>query len=297
MKRLLSLLAAVLMLLCWALGVAGCSGNNPSKTNKNDEEGSDVPKTPVEELTEKERMLYDALLAMSGDFNDPSAVRLLEVGDYKIYNSADYTGMGKGAFYGVAVKLQGENKAGGTLSGYFLLRTESVTLSDKSRAKMEEEARFDSSSYWQKSWDECPADEFPRSSCDTFEDYRETMVNFYLDNYYFKDEAAAREAAEEYFNSLFGEDYWDNCAEDAYPRKYFNSYEAWHDKYVSDKFNEYHYPYDFTSGSNKVEPDTRGLYTPLVEDYAIVSDAESTFDVSKINKALKYYWDERLGNS
>lgn len=118
MKRTLSL--ALALILC--LGLCACGGTAP-EADTAASTTAPVQLTAKEQLTEKELALFDALVKMvTSDFYEPSAIRVLEVGDLdertKWADDADLKDM----LYGpdsVVVRLQGENRVGGTLNNYY----------------------------------------------------------------------------------------------------------------------------------------------------------------------------------
>lgn len=118
-----------------------------------------------------EQEIVNLLKTISNDFYEPSAVCLLEIGDcrLKLYNAKNFTGMGKGYFYGIVLKLQGENKLGGTLSHYYLLRIETVTGSD---AAIDATLDFDKSNSNLKTWINCSSNQYPKTIYKTYEAYR-----------------------------------------------------------------------------------------------------------------------------
>lgn len=114
MKKILSILLA--LVLCLPLCACG---------EKKD--------TAREQLTDLERNLFDALIAISTkSFYEPAAVRVLEVCDYEERSQHLQDKDSKYGYirhnyelnYGpdtVVVRLQGENKVGGTLNHYYLI--------------------------------------------------------------------------------------------------------------------------------------------------------------------------------
>ena len=277
MKRLMS---AVL-----ALSFAACGGKNEANNDgKTAEQSTPDPNA----LTEDEQLLVDLLIKISNDFYEPSAVRVIDLGDYRLYDASEYSGMGYGSYYGIKVKLQGENKVGGTLNHPYLIRVKVVGAEEAKRAAAEK--KFDSSRYWKENWDKCEPNNYPKSDYKTFEEYREHMIQFYLKDYFYEDEASARTAAEEYVDT-YEKSTWDNCAEGKWPRSSYSSWEAYRKYEVDQKMDSYFYPFPNSDG-----PDRSGCYKELSDRDTISVSAESTFNVSKINKALKAYWDERLGN-
>lgn len=104
MKRIIALFMALVM----CLTLCACGANNEATTAR-------------ELLTEKERSLFDALIKMTTEnFYEPAAIRILEVGDYE-ENTANKE---DSILYGpdtVVVRLQGENRMGGTINHYYLV--------------------------------------------------------------------------------------------------------------------------------------------------------------------------------
>ena len=72
-----------------------------------------------DQLTDLESRLFDALVKMvTDDFYEPSAVRVLEIGDFEERTKWDETSLIFGPDT-VVVRLQGENRVGGTLNHYY----------------------------------------------------------------------------------------------------------------------------------------------------------------------------------
>lgn len=215
------------------------SCNEGENTTKNPTEEVKRELTPIEQLTEEEKILFDALIKASETFYEPSAIKLLSVGDREVERgkriySNEY--LGPGRYQCVVVRLQGENKIGGTLSHYYKMRVEtledSILLESEISKKIYELAEEDC----KKNWDNCEPNEFPKSS-DSF-DSRQDYKEFLIDVYY-KNDFCTQEDAEEYFSA----------------------------------------------------------HVELYDSYTIDNDCENIYNVAKINSAIKYYWDERLGNN
>lgn len=103
MKKILSLLLALSMLLLFC----ACG----EKTSSSETTAETEPPSERDKLNENESLLFEALVKITtAAFYEPSAVKVLEIGDHSsnIYPS-EY----------VVVRLQGENKAGGTLNHYY----------------------------------------------------------------------------------------------------------------------------------------------------------------------------------
>ncbi len=113
MKKTLALLLALVM----CLSLVACGGKADSEANA---EQNATPQSAIEQLTENERNLFDALVKMAtDDFYNPPSVRVLEIGDLneKVKWGEEYPGL-----YGpdtVVVRLQADNRAGGTLNHYY----------------------------------------------------------------------------------------------------------------------------------------------------------------------------------
>ena len=124
MKKALSLiLALVLCLSLCACGGGNSTGNNTEpNTEPNTELSTEQSTTPLsarDQLTELESRLFDALVKMvTDDFYEPSAVRVLEIGDFEERTKWDETSLLFGPDT-VVVRLQGENRVGGTLNHYY----------------------------------------------------------------------------------------------------------------------------------------------------------------------------------
>lgn len=115
MKKMISLF--LVFVLC--LSLCAC-GKNGGATEAPETEPMETL-SAREQLTEVEQRLYEALIRMTtADFYEPSAVRVLEIGDYNENTAMDETSF----LYGpdtVVVRLQGENGEGGTLNHYYLV--------------------------------------------------------------------------------------------------------------------------------------------------------------------------------
>lgn len=116
MKKTISLLLA--LVLCLSLCACGenSSANNDSSSVS---ENSTAPLSARDQLTDLESRLFDALVKMvTDDFYEPSAVRVLEIGDFEERTKWDETSLIFGPDT-VVVRLQGENRVGGTLNHYY----------------------------------------------------------------------------------------------------------------------------------------------------------------------------------
>lgn len=99
-KRYFVLLFAVITLL----SLCACGEKQTTSENQ---------PTAKEQLNESESILFDCLVNITTEyFYEPAAVRVLEIGDFQ-----------KGGFDSntVVVRLQGENKLGGTLNHYYCI--------------------------------------------------------------------------------------------------------------------------------------------------------------------------------
>lgn len=110
--------------LCLFL-LAGCTSGGDDKTTEplptETVEESIAPLSAQEQLTEEERGLFESLVKMTtADFYEPAAIRVLEIGDYTKYTEYDENTVRYGPDV-VVVRLQGENRAGGTLNKYYLV--------------------------------------------------------------------------------------------------------------------------------------------------------------------------------
>ena len=112
MKKTLSLLLALVM----CLSLCACGGDNDNKDNSST--------TAQEQLTDLEKTLFNNLISITSEvFYEPAAVRVLEVRNYEEYSGTNLPAT-------VVVRLQGENKAGGTLNHYYLICIKSGEASD-----------------------------------------------------------------------------------------------------------------------------------------------------------------------
>lgn len=219
MKKVTAVFLAIIIMLCFASCAAGKS------------------KTPVDDLSEDELLLFDALKIITQDFYEPGAVRLLEVWEYNVFYQSFYgiwnpAPLENGEFHSVVVRLQGENRVGGTLNHYYIVRLD--TLPDYIVDNVEQAIQNAAETACEKNWDNGLNTEYPHTSFRTRAEYKE-----FLTNVHYVDEFCTSEEAENQFGK---------CLE-------------------------------------------------LDDDYTISDDAEDIYNIAKINKALKYYWDGRLGNN
>ncbi len=132
MKRItVSILVLIMM-----FSVVGCGKNEKTTTPQ---EATVLPastttttantdtketQSPIEALNEQEKQLFDALILITkADFYEPSAVKVLEIGDYQ-YRTKYKEDDSYDLLYGpdtVIVRLQGENRVGGTLNHYYII--------------------------------------------------------------------------------------------------------------------------------------------------------------------------------
>lgn len=110
MKRWIALILALVMVL----GMVGCG-----ESAKEPEPTATPEPTAREMLNEKEEQLYNSLIKITtADFYEPAQIRVMEIGDY--HARSKYTD--SDVLYGpdtVIVRLQGENRVGGTLNHYY----------------------------------------------------------------------------------------------------------------------------------------------------------------------------------
>lgn len=116
MKKAVSLILALVMCLSLCACGENSSANNDSSSVP---ENSTAPLSARDQLTDLESRLFDALVKMvTDDFYEPSAVRVLEIGDFEERTKWDETSLIFGPDT-VVVRLQGENRVGGTLNHYY----------------------------------------------------------------------------------------------------------------------------------------------------------------------------------
>lgn len=116
MKKAVSLILALVMCLSLCACGENSSANNDSSSVS---ENSTAPLSARDQLTDLESRLFDALVKMvTDDFYEPSAVRVLEIGDFEERTKWDETSLIFGPDT-VVVRLQGENRVGGTLNHYY----------------------------------------------------------------------------------------------------------------------------------------------------------------------------------
>ena len=251
---------------------------------------SSAPSTPIEALNVDERELYDALLFMSDSFFNPSEVRLLDVGDSaKMCIFEEDSEHITAVCNSVVVRVQGENKSGGVSNDYYRLYL--TSLQGKALATAIAEYDFDQSDFWRKNWDECGEDEYPRSHYESFENYKAYLIKYGMNDDFFFNEEARDKAAEEYSKKS-----WDSCEADEYPRNSYSTYDEYLKFYYRYYADSKYIVANYDKEVSPVRDENFGKYEVL-EDSSIVISEESKYDVSKINKALKFYWDEKLGNN
>lgn len=105
MKKTLSLILVLVM----CLSLCACSN-----------ESSQEELTAREQLSEKEEALFTAIISFVPEyFYAPADVKLLEVGDYEENSSGETENANWADF--VVVRLQGQNRLGGTLNNHYLV--------------------------------------------------------------------------------------------------------------------------------------------------------------------------------
>lgn len=127
------------LILTMIVSVSGCgSSGNPgqasTQTSTTEQSEEATTQKSENELTEREQRLLDALITMTKeDFYEPSKVRILEIPVYDgdgVFKhdpdpSRDYYASGSDekttANEYAVVRLQGENKVGGTLNHYYAI--------------------------------------------------------------------------------------------------------------------------------------------------------------------------------
>lgn len=120
MKKAITIILILTMIL--SLAACGSRASNASSTKAQAENATIPTEKPVsarDSLNETEKQLFDALIEMAKNFYEPSAVKVLEVGDYENntkWEGTEYKTTGSDT---VVVRLQGENRVGGTLNHYY----------------------------------------------------------------------------------------------------------------------------------------------------------------------------------
>ncbi len=125
----------IVLLLVTAISLAACSGIGNKQTTETDTNNTTTEYAPtteayvpttearaVDQLNSRQKGVFDAVIKMTkADFYNPSKIRILEIGDSENVSLArageDYT-KAKVLLY-IVVRLQGENRAGGTLNHYY----------------------------------------------------------------------------------------------------------------------------------------------------------------------------------
>lgn len=115
MKKVISLI--LVFVLCLPLCACGGGSDVPETTTK--------PLTAREQLTDFEAKLFNILIDMTKEsFYEPSAVRVIEVCDYEERTKYENDPDSYDLLFGpdtIVVRLQGENKAGGTINHFYLI--------------------------------------------------------------------------------------------------------------------------------------------------------------------------------
>lgn len=230
-----------------------------------------------DKLNAEEELLFDALLVASDSFFNPSEMRILGIGDSQYIESK------AGAYQCVKVRIQGENKAGGVTSDYYLLYLHLI----EGKAL----ATHIAETLTLKEWNDCEDSEYPKKSYSSYDDYKEYKVNDYLKNNFFHSIAERSRAAE-----ARAKDAWYNSASNEYPHTFYKTY----DEYLNFLYGYYEDFYYVVKDYDKEISPTKDMNFGkclILEESYITSSEENIYDISKINKALHDYWDERLGNA
>ncbi len=155
--------------------------------------------------------------------------------------------------------------------------------------------KFDSSlKYWQENWNSSSKNEYPKDTYDTFEEYRQHMIEFNIENYIYNDYNSAMQAAIKEFedNIDLWQNDWDTTPYNEYPRDTYYTFEEYRQHLIEFYFSDYYIV-------NNKDIDTGYIrdakFGEIEEVYSIYENAEDTFSVEKINKSLEDYWNERLG--
>ncbi len=228
---------------------------------------------PDTKLSDEEQMLFDALLVASNSFFNPSEMRVIGVGD-SWYTSWD------GIYYKyLTVRIQGENKFGGISSDYYRLYLYTLEGKALATALAEDIVTIE--------WEYCKNTDYPKNTFPSYDEY----LNFYLSKYFFHSELDRTNAAEHQAKLD-----WDNSKSDEYPRSDYETY----DEYLEFVYWYYEINYHVVKNYDKEISPSIDIYfgkCTVLEDSSIEISEEDIYDVSKINKALKNYWAEKLGNT
>jgi len=141
MKRII----AVFVMLCMCLALCACA-NEEAQPTETPAEPTERPTEPV--ITEKEQQLVNYLIDIVTDsFYEPSAVRVLEIGDHVDNTMWRDEGQPESLheFYGpetIVVRLQGENRIGGTLNHYYRICLTSAYNEDERELFAHEVLRY-----------------------------------------------------------------------------------------------------------------------------------------------------------
>ncbi len=128
--------AALLLVLSMAFALCACGSEADSSVVPEPE------KTSIEQLSEKERLLYDAVLDIVSDrFKEPSATRILEIGD--CIDNSQKTGDDFGTET-VVVRFQGTDSENGTVNGYYLICTVAADNSENNSMYEIHKLRYES---------------------------------------------------------------------------------------------------------------------------------------------------------
>lgn len=95
--------------------MVSCTNNKTSEESSRSQISSS---TPIDELIEEEKVIFDSLLVNINDFFNPSEVRILEIGNYSENQPTELCPDGEKDCY---IKINGTNRAGGTIIQVFKL--------------------------------------------------------------------------------------------------------------------------------------------------------------------------------
>lgn len=136
-------LIIILLVAVLCLSVCSCNGSNENEPAVTTTTTVVDPPAAIDLLNDEELLLFDFLIELtSNDFFEPSAVRVLEVGDYEERSHFKGTSY-EDVLYGpdtIVVRLQGENLAGGTANNHYVIAlntAENTTSYGKNQTKFD----------------------------------------------------------------------------------------------------------------------------------------------------------------
>ena len=105
--------------------IVACGNDSSSESGAESDRGSykdeekETRESAIDSLSGEEKRLFDAIIIMTEKyFNDPSSIKVMEVGDYRQRSDMDKDGSSWGTD-SIVARIQGTNKAGGKVNHYY----------------------------------------------------------------------------------------------------------------------------------------------------------------------------------